>query len=164
MSESLWGDILERLIAREGFSKQMIAQAAGTSLSQVRAWWVGGQAPDRDQVRELGRLAWMVDQLYDAGAKDPASLLECRLVTGFGITGMDVYRAGHGAVLLHIARGTTPAAALDAAMPNWRRESWTPFTAVSASDGNMTLQTKGIDQILAELAPLRRGTGTGWPT
>jgi hypothetical protein len=134
---------IEKLCTDWGMSLSDISTVSKTPTAKLRTWRRG----DDSQITEAQQIA--VDQLLrflsdckEAGAEDPASWMERRLVTGYTVRGLDLYLENERITLMEIMKGTDAVPLLDWAIRDWRTRFDTRFEVFEAEDGYPSLRMK----------------------
>lgn len=136
--------LLEELAYQRGMAWTDIAEVASVSVSAVRKWRKGGDAPSESRGR-LAKFAALLDMLEEKGLiLDPANWMEMDLPLGAGyyIRPLDVYLSGQDVILLDIAEQRRPAEhILDYIQPGWR-ETRSKFEVFEDTDGFRSLRIR----------------------
>jgi transcriptional regulator with XRE-family HTH domain len=127
-----------------GFAWRHIATMIGVSVPAVQKWR-RGERMARETFERLALLLSICDLLRDSFfIPDPASWFEVRVMPEVPVRPMDLFAAGHDALLLDWASGheKVPERILDKAEPGWREHYATDFEVFEADDGELALRLK----------------------
>ena len=131
------------MLANWGLGLNTISRITGLPISRIRRWR-SGNASDvpAEAVSVLDQLNAWLQETQSVGDQEPASWLERRLVSGYTVTGLDLYCSGDQDALQRIAAGDLATTVLDEAVRDWRTRYDTRFELFEASDGHPSIRMK----------------------
>lgn len=134
---------LDYMLAHWGLGLNTISRIIGLPVSRVRRWRNGNEIDvPAEAVLVLGQLNTWLQETERISNQDAASWLERRLVSGYTVTGLDLYCGGEQDALQRIAAGELATAVLDAAVRDWRTRYDTRFEVFEADDGHAAIRMK----------------------
>jgi len=137
------GDLLHEFAVDRGMTWASIARLCGVSVSAVRKWRTG-EAPSPDSRLAVARLGAFIGLLGELPVSEPAAWLAMPMMSGYTVTGEDLYIAGHADRLLDLASGQ---ADLDEVLSvldkDWRTRYRSDYEVIEAGDGMPSIVRRG---------------------
>jgi transcriptional regulator with XRE-family HTH domain len=127
-----------------GFAWRHIAAMIGVSVPAVQKWR-RGEGMARENFERLALLLSICDLTRNSFfIPDPAAWFEVRIMPEVHVRPMDLFTAGHDALLLDWASGheKVPERILDQTEPGWSERYATDFEVFEANDGELALRLK----------------------